>query len=249
MSRKRKSNKTGRGSNVLSDFVALERYVIRSEAWHSLTCLARAALIQVQFRYTGENNGSIQMSCAILAKELGLSKDSAARALRELLFKGFIGQTKGATFNSKIRHCAEYRLTAFRCNLTGDLPPKTFMLWKAKIQNTVRSTAHHGTMDETEATKTGTKALPRYDASDCEASKRTIHGTTHRTLLYSNHTVPATHTAASDGAGKPKAREQRGTDISNLTASTANSLNLRQAANIRPAPSEIEISAPSKLAS
>ena len=249
MSRKRKVNKTGRGNNALSDFVALERYVIRSEAWRSLTCLARTALIQVQFRYTGENNGSIQMSCAILAKELGVSKDSAARALRELLFKGFIEQTKGASFNSKIRHCAEYRLAAFRCDLTGDLPTKTFMRWNPEIQNTVRFTAQHGKMDKTEALKKDAKVRPRYDASDCEASKRTIHGTTHRTLLYSNHTVPATHTAASDGAGKPKAREQRGTDISNLTASTANSLNLRQAANIRPAPSEIEISAPSKLAS
>ena len=105
----RKHNKTGRGSNALSDFVALERYALRSAAWRSLSCLARAALIQVQFRYTGSNNGSIQLSCAMLGEELRTSKDTAARALRELQNKGFLEQAKGASFNSKLRHCAEWR--------------------------------------------------------------------------------------------------------------------------------------------
>lgn len=73
------------------------------------------------------------MSCAILAKELGTSKDSASRALRELQSRGFAEQAKGASFNLKLRHCAEYRLTAFRCDLTGALAAKTFMRPKSEV--------------------------------------------------------------------------------------------------------------------
>ena len=98
MSRNRKTNKIGRGSNALSDFVALERYLLKSMAWRSLTPLARAAYVEIAYSYDGGNNGRIQMSTIALASRVGMGKSSAARALNELLAKGFIEVTKHSSF-------------------------------------------------------------------------------------------------------------------------------------------------------
>jgi hypothetical protein len=101
-----------------------ERYVKvpvsiqRSLAWKRLTCNARAAWVEIGFFYNGYNNGSIGISVRRLGDEMGISKNTAANAILELIKWGFLDQVKASSFSQK-RLCAEYRLTHLHCNKTG----------------------------------------------------------------------------------------------------------------------------------
>jgi DNA-binding transcriptional regulator YhcF (GntR family) len=110
-------------------FVMLPKYMLKSAAWYSLPCIARAAYLQVALRYDGANNGRIAISARRLGAELGVNQTTASRALRHLLDRGFIEVARQSGFNVKGRVATEYRLTAYRCDVTGGLPAKTFMKW------------------------------------------------------------------------------------------------------------------------
>lgn len=153
----RKHDKTGRSKGQMRDFVALERYLLKSPAWQSLDAVARAAYIEIASAYNGSNNGRIVMSARMLADGLNVSKDTAAKKLRLLQDRGFVHLVKGAAFSMKVRHAAEYRLAAFRCDVSGALPSKDFMRWQPEIQNTVRPQGPNGTATGTEGAKQGMK--------------------------------------------------------------------------------------------
>jgi DNA-binding transcriptional MocR family regulator len=132
----------------------LECYLLNSPAWQSLDPVARAAYVEIAKAYKGSNNGRIVISARMLADGLGISKDTAARKLRILQEHGFIELVKQAAFSMKVRHAPEYRLTAFRCDVTGALPSKAFMRWQPEIQNTVRLQGQHGQTTGTDDLKT-----------------------------------------------------------------------------------------------
>jgi len=114
-------------------FVMLPKYMLKSASWASLPVTARAAFIQTALRYDGTNNGRIALAVRKLATELGnLSRPTAARALHHLLERGFIEVVKPSGFNIKGRVAAEYRLTLYRCDVSGDLASKAFMKWHPK---------------------------------------------------------------------------------------------------------------------
>ena len=182
---KGKANKKGRSKGSLSDFVPLERYIMRSVAWRSLTPVARAVYPEVGFHYTGENNGRIVVSVREIAAVLGISKDTAGRALQVLEERGFIEAVKRGAFTMKQRHASEFRLTAFRCDVTGALPSKKFMQWSPQIQNTVRSQGPNGTTTGTEGTEATRNCPFRSLPSDRQGPFEAIHGTTAGTLLES----------------------------------------------------------------
>jgi Helix-turn-helix domain len=185
MTRRRKINKTGRGSNALSDFIPIERYIMRSTAFRSLKPTARAAYLEVCFCCDGSNNGRIQMSARILAERLGVEKSTAARALKNLIEHGFIQVTRQSAFSVKTKMCSEYRLTAFLCNVTGDLPSKEFMRWQPEIQNTVAPVPPHSGTCETEGTKATRNSSLQLRSRHCEGAKPFAYGGTGKTLLYS----------------------------------------------------------------
>lgn len=149
----RKHDNTGRSRQKLTNFLALERYLLQSPAWRCLDPVARAAYVKIAQAYDGKNNGRIVLSARMLADGLGVSKDTAARKLRFLQEHGFIELVKHAAFNMKQRHCAEYRLTAFRCDVTSAMPSKAFMRWQPQIQNTVRFQGQHGPIAGTDGQK------------------------------------------------------------------------------------------------
>lgn len=153
----RKHDKTGRSKGQIRDFIALERYILKSPAWRSLDAVARAAYIEIAMAYNGSNNGRIVMSARMLADGLNVSKDTAARKIHILQERGFIERVKQASFSMKVRHAAEYRLTAFPCNVSGALASKTFMRGQPEIQNTVRPRGPNGTATGTEGAKRGMK--------------------------------------------------------------------------------------------
>jgi hypothetical protein len=122
----RRHNRTGRSRHG-PPFVQLFKYMLGTPAWLSLSAIARAAYVQLALRYNGSNNGQLGLSVRTLADELGCSRSTAARALIELEDAGFIDAVKIGRFSLKNRRASEYRLTIFRCDLSGQLPSKRFL--------------------------------------------------------------------------------------------------------------------------
>jgi hypothetical protein len=118
--------KQGRKSSGLP-FVQLFKYMLRSPAWLALSATAKAAYVQLASRYDGVNNGTLALSARTLAHELNVSQSTARRALIELEDAGFIETAKIGAFARRNRKASEYRLTAYRCDVTGELPTKKFM--------------------------------------------------------------------------------------------------------------------------
>lgn len=148
-------------------FIMIEGYVKRSLAWKALTPIERNAYIEVKWRYDGMNNGRIGLGVRELAEELNMGNDTASRSLKALVSHGFIVNTKASAFNVKNRAVAEWRLTEYKCDVTGELPTKEFMRWepKKKTQSHPSDTQSH--------------------ASDCDHVKegrKGPHSRTHRTV-------------------------------------------------------------------
>jgi hypothetical protein len=108
-------------------FVQLYKYMLRSPAWRSLSPIERAAYIQLALRYDGVNNGALALSARVLGLELDCDKATASRALIRLEDTGFIECVTIGSFTRRNRKASEYRLTTFRCDVTGELPTKKFL--------------------------------------------------------------------------------------------------------------------------
>ena len=119
-------------------FVMLSRNVKRSTAYHGLGTTARSALIELIDRHNGINNGHVGLGARELAYELRCSKDTAARALRELDDAGLAEPTKMGAWRG--RKATEWRLTFLRCDKTGELPK---LQWDRRLpfsQSDIRDT-------------------------------------------------------------------------------------------------------------
>ena len=94
-------------------FIQLFHWMVDLPVWHSLSPRAVVAYRE-------------------LARAWNWSKASAARAIEELVNKGFIEITCNSGFNLKDRkrQATEYRLTVLFCDLTGQPASKTFTKWK-----------------------------------------------------------------------------------------------------------------------
>ncbi|SDP46060.1 hypothetical protein SAMN05428967_2221 [Phyllobacterium sp. YR620] len=128
-----------------SKFIMLDGYVKRSTAWKALTPIERNAYLEVKWRYDGLNNGRIGLGCRELADELGMSRNTADRALDRLMQIGFITKSKPGAFSVKNRAVTEWRLTEYQCDVTGELSTKDFMKWapEKKPQSHPRDTQSH----------------------------------------------------------------------------------------------------------
>jgi hypothetical protein len=100
-------------------YFALHHYMLKTDAWRALSAPARAVYIQIGFRYDGFNNGRIAFSVRDAASECGLAKDTANRSFKELVDLGFIEETRHGGLSRKTRIASEWRMTAFKCDLTG----------------------------------------------------------------------------------------------------------------------------------
>lgn len=120
--------KSGR-SKGSGRFVMLTYDILNSPAWEGLSTQARAVLIQIAKRYNGGNNGALAASVRNLASECRINKDTAAKAVKELLNAGFLELAQAGAFSFKKRHAAEYRLTWLKCDQTGARGSRA---WKTK---------------------------------------------------------------------------------------------------------------------
>lgn len=129
----------------------LYHWMLKSDAWRSLSLPARAVLIELYSLYTGANNGDLFLSARKAATAIGTGKTLAWRALRELRQKGFIRPRQDGSFHWKERHATTWVLSEFEF---GDQQPtRDFMRWRpdAEEQNTVRGGGQgvpsHGQME------------------------------------------------------------------------------------------------------
>jgi len=90
---------------------------------------ARAILIEIAGVYDGYNNGRLGMSVRRLAERCHLAPGTVTKALRELQDRGFIQCVTRGSFNRKVQHASEWRLTWWPCDVTDKLPEKPFMQW------------------------------------------------------------------------------------------------------------------------
>ena len=104
-------------------YFQLHHYMLKTDAWKALSAPARAVYVQIGSRYNGANNGRLSCSVRDAATECNLANNTANRAFKELVDLGFIEETRHGSLSRKTRIASEWRLTAFRCDLTGN--PKT----------------------------------------------------------------------------------------------------------------------------
>ena len=103
--------------------------MLRTAAWCALTAAARAVYLELAARYNGRNNGALALSARDAARRCNINKDTACRAFHELAEHGFIECVTPGGFSRKVRHATEWRLTQYRCDVTGTLPSKAFAKW------------------------------------------------------------------------------------------------------------------------
>src|ERR1700722_13093723 len=117
-------------------YFALHHYMLKTDAWRALSAPARAVYIQIGFRYDGCNNGRIAFSVRDAASECGLANNTASKAFKELVALGFIGETRHGGLSRKTRIASEWRMTAFKRDLTGACKSVLFMQresWRAAV--------------------------------------------------------------------------------------------------------------------
>jgi DNA-binding transcriptional MocR family regulator len=144
--------------------------------------VARAAYVELCRRYDGANNGRIAMSARDLAARLKCSKDTAARALRELEDAGFITTVKIGTFSRKNRLASEYRLNLHPCDVTGAPPDRRWNATRWRPDGPTRRTSRSDIADN----------VPRSSGSRSEMKDRRrqnghSHSPTTGTHLDSSH--------------------------------------------------------------
>ena len=117
--------------------VRLYRWMLDCPAYLSLSCQARAVLLEIARGHDGTNNGRLGLSVRRAAHRCRIARGTAQRALAELQERGFVDcMTKGA-FSRKAPHATEWRLTWWGCDVTGELASKKFMSWGREKQNAV----------------------------------------------------------------------------------------------------------------
>jgi hypothetical protein len=108
-------------------YFQLHHYMLKTDAWKALSAAAVRVYIQIGSRYNGANNGRLAFSVRDAAGECNLDKGTASRSFKELIDRGFIEETRHGGLSKKTRIASEWRLTAFKCDLTGSLKTCAFM--------------------------------------------------------------------------------------------------------------------------
>ena len=121
-----------KGRSTYEQHIRLHRGVTSSTAWKTLSCEARALLIEIWARHNGLNNGEISFSQREARKALRIGSKKVSRAFKQLTDRGFLIVKTAGSFNFKAGAAAgratEWELTTEQC---GDKPAKrTYRTWQ-----------------------------------------------------------------------------------------------------------------------
>ena len=97
-------------------YAGLPLKVLDTDAWRALSLSAQALFPWLIMEFKGDkynNNGKISLSVRQAAERMGVARDTAARAFRDLQAKGFIVVKKGASLGVEGHgKCPEYEITS-----------------------------------------------------------------------------------------------------------------------------------------
>jgi hypothetical protein len=181
-------NATGR-SLTKGRFALIPEIVMHSPAYTATSLAGRALLVEIAVLYMSTNNGWLGLSVRQAAVRLRCSKDTAARAFRELVAHGLIAATRLGKFTTKTAPLAtEWRITWKRCDKSNSLPTNAYLAWKPdieikpkkKLRGTISGTVRYDHRDSRQP-----NGASRYDQKDSEQGIATSNGTTTGTLLES----------------------------------------------------------------
>jgi hypothetical protein len=153
--------------------VRLYHWLMDTEAWRDLEAIPRCVYIELAKRYAGpgSNNGRIPYSLQELANALHISKQTAMRALDKLADHGFVVCTKPGSFNTKVRHAAEWRLTEFgQDHPSFSVATKDFARWqkskrgsttKPEMVSTWNRSGVHAEQSQEETKADGSTSTPK----------------------------------------------------------------------------------------
>ena len=99
----------------LSKYARILLYVVNTDAWRALGTASHSLFILLSLEWKGpkyNNNGKITLSARQAAERMGVTRDTAAKAFRDLQAKGFIVVTKGGSLGvTGHGKCPEYEIT------------------------------------------------------------------------------------------------------------------------------------------
>ncbi len=123
--RSRKALPNGRSAG--EQFAPLPYPMARSDAWRSLSGAAVKVWVELRCRYDGGNNGKLSLSMDEGARLLGLGKATVARALAELVERGFVRVVKPGQWYGRL--ATEYAVTDRGVN--GSMATNDWKRWQA----------------------------------------------------------------------------------------------------------------------
>ena len=100
-----------RNRRIDAPHVRLYRWMLDSPTYLSLSCQARAVLLEIARGHDGTNNGRLGLSVRRAAERCNIAKDTASRAFKDLEERGFVDCVTRGAFNRKSMHATEWRLT------------------------------------------------------------------------------------------------------------------------------------------
>ncbi len=123
-----------KGRSKREPFILLHRGVTNSEAWESLSCAAKALLIEVWKRHNGVNNGQIALSHRQARAALRIGNGNVQKAFQELQEKGFLIARLKGHFDWKVGagegRATEWELTTEACD--GKPAKRGYRFWPEK---------------------------------------------------------------------------------------------------------------------
>lgn len=121
MARNRRKTK---GRMDAGGYLALPHAVMASESWRTAPARSIKLLCDLGYAYRGNNNGDLAAAWAVMQKRGWKSRDTLARAIRELLELGLIEKTR----QGGLHQCSLYALTWLaidECDGKLDVPATT----------------------------------------------------------------------------------------------------------------------------
>lgn len=136
----RRRRQTGRSES--GSFLAVPHAVLASDAYRTLGAHATKLLFDLGSQYRGANNGDLSAAWRIMVARGWRSRDTLAKALRELLDHGLIELTR----QGGLRRCSLYALTwraIDECGGKLDVSPTSVAsgAWKPGQREQIASTA------------------------------------------------------------------------------------------------------------
>lgn len=126
----RRKNQKGRSSTG-GKFTRLSEALLNSDAWKCASPAERSVYTVMRSLYNGSNNGRIGLGARQAALLANISKNTSTSCFATLVERGLVECVTPGGFSTNSRRQTEWRLTDERCDVSGSLPSKAFMRWRA----------------------------------------------------------------------------------------------------------------------